>query len=326
VRPKGRIAFHLVLYLLLLFTIAFSANTYGSPIAAWILHLYKARQLSLVWSPNVLGGVGYALFAKEGIPQGWSQASDGGVAGTTGESRKTDAFSIRGLSFPVEYRICVEQSGWLPWTLAADNVYNSGFGKRLEAIQFRFPQGIPSDTKILARVHLQYIGWTPIVTVADGTILGTTGMSRQLEAIQIVEGSGPNADENHLRQLLADRLEAYQKSALITPTEKETHLTSLLLPATDTFSEVQARIRAEESSGMAFVSLIPIFSDNKWGNVVKFRLEVNSLPPVTFAKVDQQALQALIKDLIHEGQTIISSGPAYESDKLVTFVAYRRAQ
>jgi predicted acylesterase/phospholipase RssA len=38
-RPKGRVAFHLVLYLLLLFTVAFSANRYGSSIiAACIYH------------------------------------------------------------------------------------------------------------------------------------------------------------------------------------------------------------------------------------------------------------------------------------------------
>jgi len=37
--------------------------------------------------------------------------------GKPGVSR---AFSIRELSFPVEYRIHVELNGWLPWTRAAD--------------------------------------------------------------------------------------------------------------------------------------------------------------------------------------------------------------
>jgi hypothetical protein len=42
-RPKGLIAFHLVVYLLLLFTVAFSAGRYGRPIATWIYHSYKPR-------------------------------------------------------------------------------------------------------------------------------------------------------------------------------------------------------------------------------------------------------------------------------------------
>jgi nucleoside phosphorylase/predicted acylesterase/phospholipase RssA len=48
-RPKGRIAFHLVLYLLLLFAVAFSANRYGSLIAAWIYHFANVKAGIDIW-------------------------------------------------------------------------------------------------------------------------------------------------------------------------------------------------------------------------------------------------------------------------------------
>ena len=156
-----------------------------------------------------LGEVRYALYVKDG-PEGWSEASDGGVAGTTGQSRKTDAFGISGFAFPTEFRIHVERDGWHKWIAAGAGAYDGGVGKRLEAIQFQFPQGIPADTKIMARVHLQDIGWTPIVPVQDQTVLGTTGESRRLEAIQVAVGS----DEAQIQQLLADRLEAFEKGCV----------------------------------------------------------------------------------------------------------------
>ena len=121
----------------------------------------------------------YGLYVKDG-DEGWSDVSNGEVAGTTGQSRKTDAFRISGFSFPVEFRIHVERDGWHNWMAATETNYDSGVGKRLEAIEFRFPQGISPDTKILSRVHLQGIGWTPVITVSNETVLGTTGQSRRL--------------------------------------------------------------------------------------------------------------------------------------------------
>jgi hypothetical protein len=40
--------------------------------------------------------------------------------------------------------------------------------------------------------------------------------TRRVEAIQIVASSGPNADENHLRRLLAEGLDVHQSTAIST--------------------------------------------------------------------------------------------------------------
>jgi len=145
------------------------------------------------------GNVHYGLFVKDG-PEGWSEGSNGQVAGTTGQNKKTDAFYINGFGFPAEFRIHVAQQGWRDWTPAVEGAQDSGVGKQLEAIQFRFAEGIPAGVHILARVHLQDVGWTSPVEIKDQTVLGTTGLGRRLEAIQIVVGS----DLNHLARLLAE--------------------------------------------------------------------------------------------------------------------------
>ena len=59
---------------------------------------------------------------------------------------ETDAFSISGLAYPAEFRIHVERNGWHNWTPGVEGSYDSGVRKRLEAIQFRFPQGMPAGT------------------------------------------------------------------------------------------------------------------------------------------------------------------------------------
>src|ERR1700693_2096700 len=48
--------------------------------------------------------------------------------------------------------------------------------------------------KLMARVQSQDIGWIPVVSVENNTVLGTTGQSRCLEAIQMVMGSGSGTD------------------------------------------------------------------------------------------------------------------------------------
>jgi len=165
------------------------------------------------------GGVRYGLFVKEG-DEGWSDASQGDVAGTTGKGWKTDAFRMSGFAFPAEYRIQVgdvtifERPEWLAWTAANENNWSTGGGRTLHAIEFRFPQGIPADTKILGGVHVQTNGWMPSVTIQNGTILGTTGQTLRLEAIQIAGGSGPEADEQYLRQALATGLDVHKKGVI----------------------------------------------------------------------------------------------------------------
>jgi hypothetical protein len=169
-----------------------------------LLLLIASTTALLISGHNSVAEVRYGLYLK-GYMEGWSNSVNGGIAGTTGMSLQTDAFTISGFDFPVQYRIHVQDQGWhYNWTTAADGFFDSGNGKRLEAIQFHFPSGIPQNEKIIARVHLQGIGWTSPGIIQEGTILGTTGQSRRLEAIEVAVGTGAVfANEEHVQAVLS---------------------------------------------------------------------------------------------------------------------------
>jgi hypothetical protein len=96
---------------------------------------------------------------------------------------------MSGLTFAVEFRIHVEKDGWHSWLPGNEITFDSGVGKRLEAIQFRFPNGISPGAVLVARAHVQYLDWMPYVNFATGDRLGTPGGSLRLEAIQMAVGT-----------------------------------------------------------------------------------------------------------------------------------------
>jgi hypothetical protein len=145
--------------------------------------------------------ISFGLFIKEAGHEGWSSVKNGQVAGTAGREWQTDAFYLSGLPFDVEYRLHVKELGWLPWVKGGAT--ETGGGRRLEAIQFRFPKGLPDDVVLLCTAHLQNIGWTKPVLLSDNVVIGTTNQERRLEAIQICYGQGPRfKDKVHFQQLI----------------------------------------------------------------------------------------------------------------------------
>ncbi len=158
----------------------------------------------------------YALFLKPPIFNlGWSWGRQGDVAGTVGLAMKTDAFTVFGFNFPVEYRCHFQNHGWLDWVPADKHHYSSGNTARLEAIEFRFPQGIPKGTSFYGRVHLQESGWGSIVRIENGTVLGTVGESRRLEAIQLVAGDNSIISDDALIKDLNDSLASYSQGITV---------------------------------------------------------------------------------------------------------------
>jgi hypothetical protein len=59
-------------------------------------------------------------------------------------------------------------------------------GRRMEAVEFRFPNDQPPNFMMMGRAHVQGAGWLPIQNIVNNTVLGTTGKSLRLEAIQLV--------------------------------------------------------------------------------------------------------------------------------------------
>lgn len=122
----------------------------------------------------------YGLYVKSG-EWGWSKSSTCTPVGTVGAARICDAFILSGLTYEVQYRIHVEGDGWKSWT--PQGTHTSGFGAKIEAIQFHFPNGIPAGKELRARVHVQNKGWLPVVVINEGTMIGTVGDNLRLEAL-----------------------------------------------------------------------------------------------------------------------------------------------
>ena len=135
-------------------------------------------------------GIKYALYIKKSKfgSLGWSRATMGGIAGSVGCLGMTDAFFLADVPIPVDFRIHVHSQGWLDWVPQGHKC--SSNGQRLEAIQFRFPNGVPDDAVLMGRAHLENIGWTKTEIIPNNGMLGTTQQSRRLEAIQLVFASG----------------------------------------------------------------------------------------------------------------------------------------
>lgn len=141
--------------------------------------------------------------------QGWT--SEGQIAGTTGEGLRVEAVRVRltgGLSslYDVWYRAHVQQFGWMAWTKNGEAAGTKGASGRMEALQvvlvtkggtapsadgegttFSFVELEP----VAYEAHVSGLGW--MGEVSDGALAGTTGQSRQIEAIRVRLGSGTNA-------------------------------------------------------------------------------------------------------------------------------------
>lgn len=139
------------------------------------------------------GGITYQAYRQTYEWTDW--VSDGQRAGTHGRAKRLEGIRIRltgelAKHYDVRYRVHIQtygdQQGW---------VYNGAYAgtrnlsKRLEELQVQI---VPKESKnastkeesVSYRVHRQTYGWEPL-DVSDGTVSGTTGQAKRLEAIQI---------------------------------------------------------------------------------------------------------------------------------------------
>jgi uncharacterized protein YjdB len=126
----------------------------------------------------------YRAFVQD---RGWLDwQNEGGNAGTTGESRRIEAFEMRVVQGPpgtkIKYRALVQDFGWEG--IYREDGQTSGTtntGKQIEAIQvgLELPPGAPPNY-----LHLEpYVAdWQWIGYVRDFWIAGTVGQSRRMEA------------------------------------------------------------------------------------------------------------------------------------------------
>ena len=162
-------------------------------------------RISLIDAPET-GGIEYQAHVEN---IGWmGYVSDGQLAGTTGESKRLEAIRINltgelaGI-YDIYYRVHSQNFGWLDWAKNGESAGTSGYGYRLEAIEIQLVKKdgtapSPTTTAYMEKgegvsysTHVQSIGWQNYVD--DGALSGTTGESRQIEAIKIKGTNFPSS-------------------------------------------------------------------------------------------------------------------------------------
>ena len=131
---------------------------------------------------------------------GWQNyAYDGGMAGTSGESKRLEGIHIQFVDKPysgdIVYRTHVQTYGWQDWKKNGEMSGTSGESKRLEGIQIYLTGEMAKHYDVYYRVHAQTYGWLDYAK--NGVMAGTSGLSKRLEGINIVlvpkGGAAPGA-------------------------------------------------------------------------------------------------------------------------------------
>jgi uncharacterized protein YjdB len=144
--------------------------------------LYNPKNLSI---PSINTAIGYRAHIDHDGWLGW--VSVGGAAGSTGRNLSLQAInfqittSLDGLSGEIACRVHVSNIGWIDYK----NNSCGTVGRRLaiEAVQLELKGDLANKYDVQYRVHASGIGWMDWVN--SGEITGTTGQSRQLEAIEV---------------------------------------------------------------------------------------------------------------------------------------------
>ena len=161
---------------------------------------------------NVSGDIKYRVHVQNIGTQDWVYAGTGAYAGTTNQSLRIEAIQIAltgdlAKQYDIYYRVHAQQLGWMKWTKGSES--DSGWsgteelGLRLEAIEIKVVEKgaeAPSSDSAYSFVTeadagtISYAGhqqdYGNLSAVSEGSILGHTGESRRMEALQIVLSNG----------------------------------------------------------------------------------------------------------------------------------------
>ena len=167
---------------------------------------YRLEGINIFMSGNSNLGVRYKTHVQTYGWQDW--AYDGAMSGTSGESKRLEAIQIELTGseagyYDIYYRVHAQTYGWLGWAKNGEASGTAGQSKRLEAVQvivvkkgaaapgstvYRFIDyggGNPTSTTgiVSYTTHIQGIGTE--TSVYDGSVSGTIGQSRRMEAMWI---------------------------------------------------------------------------------------------------------------------------------------------
>ena len=143
----------------------------------------QATEISFFSTPDVI----YTAHSKD---VGWQGArKDGATAGTTGQSRRLEAMTIKltggedALSGGISYRAHVQGTGWQGWVSDGSIAGTTGQARRLEAFQVKLTGAIAKFFDVVYQAHVQNVGWQS--WVSNGQVAGTVGRALAAEAFKV---------------------------------------------------------------------------------------------------------------------------------------------
>ena len=150
------------------------------------LTLY-AKWTAVVTAPKLTTGIAHVQdIGDVSVAVG----SDGVLTiGTTGMGKRLEQITINfenntPYSGTLQYRVHVQNIGWMEWTDAGQKCGTEGQSLRIEAIEIRFTGELADYYSVEYCVHIQDYGdmqgW-----VKDGALAGTTGESKRIEELKI---------------------------------------------------------------------------------------------------------------------------------------------
>ena len=160
----------------------------------------EALQLSLKGDDIPSGSLEYQTHVQNIGWQGWVR--DGQTAGTSGRSLRIEALRIRltgdlAKEYDVYYQVHAQNVGWMGLAKNGEASGTSGRSYRLEGVRIWLvkkgsaaPKATFNNAKsflgvigLQAQAHVQNVGW--MTPVGSGSIVGTTGRSLRLEALNM---------------------------------------------------------------------------------------------------------------------------------------------
>ena len=161
----------------------------------------KNKQMEAI-KINLINNVykGTVEYSTHVADYGWMAWTDNGkLAGTEGKNKQMEAIKIKLTGeleekYDIYYRVHAEELGWLDWTSNGKVAGSAGYCYQIEAIEIKLVEKGSKAPGATERAYVQkrYIkyashvadyGW--LADVYDGSISGTIGKCKQMEAIKI---------------------------------------------------------------------------------------------------------------------------------------------
>ncbi len=177
---------------------AAGSEGYARSIEAITIRLVKkgsadapAQDTASFKSTTNLGNVTYSSHVQS---YGWmNPVADGQRSGTTGKSKRMEAFKVNvaemldDAGYPIEgsvtYRAHSQSYGWMDWVQEGAIAGTVGKAKRLEALQIKLTGALAEQYDIYYRTHCA--SWGDLGWAKNGETAGTTGAAKSIESFEI---------------------------------------------------------------------------------------------------------------------------------------------